>query len=169
MNRAAEGGRQGGGQPGEVVIGESAVDLGEQACPSVGNIYYSKYYELQGVLRDNYFFSLLPDAYQAGGNFGGLRCLFTEVRHLRDAMPFDTLSARMHITRVHEKGLMLTFDFFRIADGGKHEKLATGTHVLAWRTSPGSELPHAIARLPEALLDHLLARVKEERLGKTAA
>lgn len=159
-------------QPGPVpgaFLAEQAFSTSPNDANLVGNIYYSKYYELQGVLRDNYFFSLLPDAYQAGGNFGGLRCLFTEVRHLRDAMPFDTLSARMHITRVHEKGLMLAFDFFRIAAGGKHEKLATGTHVLAWRTSPGSELPHAIARLPEALLNHLLTRVKEERLGKTAA
>ncbi|MDD2767128.1 MAG: SDR family NAD(P)-dependent oxidoreductase [Methylococcus sp.] len=159
-------------QPGPVpgvFLAEQAFATSPNDANLVGNIYYSKYYELQGVLRDNYFFSVLPDAYQAGGNFGGLRCLFTEVRHLRDAMPFDTLSARMYITRVHEKGLMLAFDFFRISAGGKHEKLATGTHVLAWRTTLGSERPHAIARLPEALLDHLLTRVKEERLGKTAA
>ncbi|MGD0960312.1 MAG: SDR family NAD(P)-dependent oxidoreductase [Methylomonas sp.] len=139
----------------------------------VGNIYYTKYYELQGVLRDNYFFKAMPEAYQIPGG-GGLRCLFAEVKHLRDAMPFDTLDARMYLNAVYENGIELRFDFFRINADGSREKLAVGVHIAAWSVLSKDAAEWVLAALPEKLLGHLTrvstgyalsARSKEEVVG----
>ncbi|QJD30234.1 type I polyketide synthase [Methylococcus geothermalis] len=148
-----------------IVLAEQSTATSPTDANLVGNIYYSKYYELQGVLRDGYFYRIVPDAYRLAEARGGLRCIFTEVRHLRDAMPFDTIKARMHVAGIHEKGIVLAFDFFRIMPGGKSEKLATGTHVAAWRTAEESG---EVTDLPAALREHLLDRAREEILAATS-
>lgn len=145
-----------------VVLAEQSVATSPNDANLVGNVYYSKYYELQGVLRDGYFHSIVPDAYRIGKTEGGLRCIFTEIRHLRDAMPFDTIKARMYVAAIHQKGILLAFDFFRILPGGRSEKLATGTHVAAWReTAEGAE----ITDLPPMLRNHLLKMARDEILA----
>jgi enediyne polyketide synthase len=122
----------------------------------VGNLYYTKYYELQGILRDSYLFGVIPEAYHAAGKTGGIRCLYTEVQHLRDAMPFDVLTARMHLLALHEKGMELAFEFFRLTPGNTLEKLATGMHVAAWMETVGSTEFRRIVELPGLLREHLL-------------
>lgn len=151
-------------KPGPVagmVLSEQNVATSPNDANLVGNIYYSKYYELQGVLRDGYFYGIVPDAYRIGEAQGGFRCIFTEVRHLRDAMPFDTIKARMYLAGIYQKGVVLAFDFFRLMPGGRLEKLATGTHVAAWRATAEAG---SIADLPAALRDHLLGRVRKDIL-----
>ncbi|UZR29770.1 type I polyketide synthase [Methylococcus mesophilus] len=151
-------------KPGPVaglVLSEQNVATSPNDANLVGNIYYSKYYELQGVLRDGYFYGIVPDAYRIGEAQGGFRCIFTEVRHLRDAMPFDTIKARMYLAGIYQKGVVLAFDFFRLMPGGRSEKLATGTHVAAWRATAEAG---SIADLPAALRDHLLGKVRKDIL-----
>ncbi|MEW6039597.1 MAG: SDR family NAD(P)-dependent oxidoreductase [Pseudomonadota bacterium] len=145
-----------------IVLSEQSIATSPNDANLVGNIYYSKYYELQGVLRDGYFYGIVPDAYRMTAAQGGLRCIFTEVRHLRDAMPFDTIKACMHVAGIYEKGIVLAFDFFRILPGGRSEKLATGTHVAAWRATAE---PGGITDLPAVLREHLLDRVREDILA----
>ncbi|MDF9393821.1 MULTISPECIES: type I polyketide synthase [Methylococcus] len=157
------------GPAGSVLLAEQTVATSPNDANLVGNIYYSKYYELQGMLRDGYFYGIVPDAYRIGEAQEGLRCIFTEIRHLRDAMPFDTIKARMSVAAIHQKGVLLAFDFFRVLPGGKSEKLATGTHVAAWRMSTeGAE----ITNLPSLLRIQLLKVVRDEILtapSKSAA
>ncbi|QSA96532.1 type I polyketide synthase [Methylococcus sp. EFPC2] len=145
---------------------ETGILLAEHSCGTtsndanlVGNIYYSKYYELQGVLRDSHFFGVVPDAYRMDSAHGGIRCVYTEVSHLRDAMPFDTLRARMYVNAVHERGIELGFEFFRIMPNGDVEKLATGVHVAAWMTAKEDGSLGTAMDLPNALSGYLLSRV----------
>ncbi len=165
--------RTGRGPASGVPLTEESFSTSPNDANLVGNIYYSKYYELQGVLRDKYFFGVIPKAYQPAGKHGGLRCAFTEVKHLRDAMPFDTLSARMRVIAVHEKGIELGFDFFRVALQGKLEKLATGVHVAAWVEPTEARGGRETGKLPAALRDYLLlgviGRVPPIPAYKTAA
>ncbi|QXP88039.1 type I polyketide synthase [Methylococcus capsulatus] len=157
------------GPAGGVFLAEQSVVTSPNDANLVGNIYYSKYYELQGSLRDSYFHGIVPDAYRIGEAQEGLRCIFTEIRHLRDAMPFDTIKARMSVAAIHQKGVLLAFDFFRLLPGGKSEKLATGTHVAAWRMATESA---EITNLPSMLRIHLLKMVRDEILtapSKSAA
>jgi acyl transferase domain-containing protein/NAD(P)-dependent dehydrogenase (short-subunit alcohol dehydrogenase family)/acyl-CoA thioesterase FadM len=126
----------------------------------VGNIYYSKYYELQGILRDGYFYQVIPEAYRKQLNIGGLRCIFTEVKHLRDAMPFDTIEGLMYLNAVHEKGIELRFEFFRV-NAGKREKLAVGVHIAAWSLLSIDAVDSVLMALPEKLLKHLTDARKE--------
>lgn len=150
----------------------SGAHLSEQSFPTstndanlVGNLYYTKYYELQGALRDRYLFGIFPEAYRAATATGGMRCVFTEVKHLRDAMPFDILTARMRVTAVHEKGIELGFEFFRAAPSGRLEKLATAVHVAAWKPGQG----RGLARLPLSLRQHFMAVVGGAYQPGTAA
>jgi acyl transferase domain-containing protein len=122
----------------------------------VGNIYYSKYYELQGILRDNYFYNVVPEAYSRDGGGGAIRCLYTEVGHLRDAMPFDTLHAFMYLNAVHKNGMELGFHFFRVMPDGNREKLATGLQVIAWMTVSADKPLPTITALPAALSNRML-------------
>lgn len=122
----------------------------------VGNIYYTKYYELQGIVLDSYFFKVIPETYQIPLNQGGLRCIFTEVKHLRDAMPFDTIDVRMYLHAIYEYGIELRFDFFRIDTDGHVEKLATGVHIAAWaHISENDTAENELLTLPDKLLEHL--------------
>jgi acyl-CoA thioesterase FadM len=147
-----------------IALAEQSIVTSPNDANLVGNVYYTKYYELQGALRDGYFYGIVPDAYRTTGAQGGLRCIYTEVRHLRDAMPFDTIKACMRVAGIHEKGIVLTFDFFRTLPGGRSEKLATGTHVAAWRAAEAG----SISDLPAALREHLLDWVREDILAVTS-
>lgn len=121
----------------------------------VGNIYYTKYYELQGILRDSYFFRIIPEAYRIPFNPGGLRCMFTEVKHLRDAMPFDTIDVRMYLHAIYKNGLELRFEFFRIDSNGNAEKLATAIHLAGWTLfSENDVAERMLVMLPEKVYRH---------------
>jgi enediyne polyketide synthase len=121
----------------------------------VGNLYYTKYYELQGILRDCYFYKVVREAYCPNLNQGGLRCIYTDVKHLRDAMPFDTIDARMYLHAIYDKGIELRFEFFRLDANGYLEKLATGVHLAAWVQTLENDAESILVQLPDKLLKHL--------------
>jgi acyl-CoA thioesterase FadM len=138
-----------------VLLDEMTVLTSANDSNLVGNIYYTKYYELQGSLRDSHFFQVVPEAYRPGGVCGGLRCVFTEVSHLRDAMPFDTVIARMYLTAVSEQGVELSFHYFRPTASGELEKLATGTHIALWTEASDRPDHWTAARMPETVQSHI--------------
>lgn len=153
-------------------LAEQSFSTSSNDANLVGNLYYTKYYELQGVLRDSYLFGVIPEAYHVGGKAGGIRCLFTEVKHLRDVMPFDVLTARMQVIAVHERGVELGFEFFRVTPESTLEKVATGVHVAAWMEASGNAELGKIVELPPPLQQHLLDLVDRKlpiRTYKTAA
>jgi hypothetical protein len=47
-------------------------------------------------------------------------------------MPFDRIFVSMSLEVLYECGVSLFFEYFRLEQGGKKSKLATGVHRAAW-------------------------------------
>ena len=118
---------------------------------AVGNVYYAKYYEWQGLLRDNYLQRLIPDYFGGVGERGEGICLDCRVDHLREAMPFDTILVTMALKQLHPTRALLHFDYFRADAQQAPVKLAWGNHTLVWvvRDELGRPQP---APFPEAVM-----------------
>jgi enediyne polyketide synthase len=117
---------------------------------AVGNVYYAKYYEWQGMLRDRYLQHLLPDYFGGTGERGEAICLACRVDHLREAMPFDRIRVTMALKTWYRDRALLSFDYFRAEAGAVPVKLAWGSHEMAWvvRDADGRPRP---ADFPEPL------------------
>jgi enediyne polyketide synthase len=144
------------GPSGGLVLHEEAFDTSLEESNLVGNIYFANYYVWQGVARDRFFQALAPELYQGTGESGELRCLHHRTDHLREAMPFQRIAARMSLTAVHERGVHLRFDLFRL-DGDRRDKLGAGVHTAGWFVPAGEGEPWKPALLPPALREPLLA------------
>lgn len=130
----------------EALLHEQVFETTLEDANFVGNIYYSNYYVWQGRVRDRFFNGL------STVSKGELRCTFCRVEHMGEAMPFDRIQVRMYGSRVHEKGIRLYFDYFKLeADGGR-VKIAFGEHEAAWHEAvaaavwPKSRLPVEIRK-----------------------
>ena len=129
----------------------------------VGNVYFVNYSTWMGALRDRYFYDLIPDAFRGIGQAGELTCVKARIQHLREAMPFDDVQVTMGLNAIHENGMELTFEFFKVnkQDGSK-EKLAFGTHHIVW-TQTDAAGDKVSAKLPEELLTNLMQCVEDAR------
>lgn len=89
--------------------------------------------------------------------------------HVHEAMPFDRILVRMNAAAVHERGVRLRFDFFRLAADGREEKLAFGEHTAQW-VEPNADGAWRAAPLPEGLhrafTRHLVVVGREPQGGK---
>jgi len=121
----------------------------------VGNLYFANYTIWQGPTRDHFFQELAADYYRGTGEHGELRCQYTSVEHLREAMPFERIAVRMSLDAVYERGVELRFDYFRVGPDERREKLAVGRHVAGW-FAPGDEGVWAPAPLPELFRNALV-------------
>jgi enediyne polyketide synthase len=124
----------------------------------VGNIYFSHYYTWQGRVLDRFFAEALPEFIKAETPAGELRCLHCRVDHVHEAMPFDRILVRMYATIVHERGVRLRFDYFRLGADGREEKLAFGEHAAQW-VEPAAGGAWMAAPLPEGLRRALTSRL----------
>ena len=98
----------------------------------IGNVYQSNYARWMCRTRDRYFHKLDPDYFKGNGPKGEWRCARSRIRHLRDAMPFDTIQVDMHLARLCERTALLAFSVFRSDPGGERTKLAQGDQELVW-------------------------------------
>jgi enediyne polyketide synthase len=137
---------------------EETFDTSLEESNLVGNIYFANYYVWQGPTRDRFFRSLAPDLYVGAGEHGELRCLYVRIEHLREAMPFQRIAARMSLESLHERGFRLRFDYFRL-EGDKREKLGSGVHAAGW-SAPSAQGTWEPAPLPAILRDQLLERAR---------
>lgn len=64
-----------------------------------------------------------------GGQFVTTNC---EVKHLREAMPFDRIVVTMQIHKIWRRGLNLYFEYFKLEPSGDRIKIAYGHNTLAW-------------------------------------
>lgn len=131
----------------------------------VGNIYFSNYYKWQGIVRDSYFYSLIPDHFHQTFSNCELRCIKTRVDHLRDTMPFAKIIVRMYLNSLFENGCELGFEYFQLLPGGKEIKLAFGNHLALWIDRSDVNLPRAV-RLPEKALSQLKSACSQENNSK---
>jgi len=98
----------------------------------VGNIYFANYYKWQGRVRDNFLHSLKNKTSKNIFFKGELRCVECKVNHVAEAMPFDKIVVVMGKKAVLEKGLVFSFDYYRLNSNGSREKLAFGEHKACW-------------------------------------
>jgi acyl-CoA thioesterase FadM len=147
------------GPAGGPVLHEEAFDTSLEESNLVGNIYFANYYVWQGVTRDRFFQALAPGLYQGIGEAGELRCLYQRTDHLREAMPFQRIAARMSLDAVHERGVRLRFELFRL-EGERRDKLGVGVHAAGWFVAAGEGEPWQPAPLPAGLRDALLGRAR---------
>jgi acyl-CoA thioesterase FadM len=140
---------------------------------AVGNVYYAKYYEWQGKLRDRYLQALIPDYFGGIGEHGEILCLNCRVDHLREAMPFDTITVGMSLKRLCRTRATLYFEYFRSMPGQAPVKLAYGTHEMVWVRRDEQGLPTP-APFPDQLrraFDQAIAQeqVRADQAGRYEA
>jgi acyl-CoA thioesterase FadM len=123
----------------------------------VGNIYFGNYYLFHGRTRDHFFRDAAPEYYRGTGERGELRCMYCRIDHLREAMPFDRIAVRLSLNALHELGVRLRIDLFRLTDDGGREKLGSGEHVAGW-FAPGADGTWELAPLPAVFRDALTQR-----------
>lgn len=122
----------------------------------VGNVYFSNYYKWQGIVRDSFFFNLIPEHFQQTYSTRELRCIKTRINHLCDTMPFAKIIVRMHLDVLYTNGCELGFDYFQQLPNNKEIKLALGQHLAFWIDRSSLDSPLAV-QLPEKALKSLLA------------
>jgi enediyne polyketide synthase len=118
----------------------------------VGNIYFSNYAVWQGRVRDRFLYQLVPNLYHGMNTQGELLCRTSRIEHLREAMPFDNIEVTMSPRTVHEHGVRLFFEYFRLTPDNARQKLAFGEHDAVWmKRGTGDRL--VPAPLPREILD----------------
>lgn len=113
----------------------------------IGNVYQSNYARWMCRTRDRYFHKIDPDYFKGNGPRGEWRCARSRIRHLRDAMPFDTIQVNMHLVRLCERTAVLGFSVFRCDPDGQRTKLAQGDQELVWARDDGRG-PAGAAAMP---------------------
>jgi len=148
------------------LLREEIIQTALEDADVVGNIHFSDYFVWQGRVRDSYFYDLAPGYYRGTGEQGEFLCRHTRVEHLREAMPFDRIYVTMSLQAVHENGVSLYFEYFRLNADGEKEKLAFGKHDAVWTKRVEGD-SFASAPLPqdirEALLSAEQTKISEER------
>jgi len=119
------------------------------------NVYFSNYFTWQGQLRDKYLFTLSPELYRTMNRDGRFTCINAEVKHLREAMPFDRIYVSLKLKRLYENGLDLYFEYFKVINENEKIKLAYGNHTLAWTRLDASD-HYVFLNIPAAYLKLIL-------------
>jgi acyl-CoA thioesterase FadM len=145
--------------PDDNILSESIVDTTLEHSDLAQNIYFANYFTWQGHLRDRYLYSLSPDRYRKMDLNGKFACIHSGVKHLREGMPFDRIAVTTKLHRLHECGIELYFEYFKIESNGEKVKLAYGTHTAAWVRVDSSDkyIPEPI---PEPYVQAILARLQ---------
>jgi acyl-CoA thioesterase FadM len=124
----------------------------------VGNIYFSQYYSWQARLRDHYLFAYFPEIFQ-WSNKSEFVCIYAEVNHLQEAMPFEIIEVSMYLYELFAEGFTLYFEYYSVSEHGtRRRKLAHGEHSVVW-VPEGQELSSEIhpAKMPEAYVANFMA------------
>ena len=126
----------------------------------VGNIYFSQYYSWQARLRDHYLFTRFPEIFQ-WSNKSEFVCIYAEVNHLQEAMPFETIEVSMYLYELFAEGFTLYFEYYSVSEHGTRlRKLAHGDHSAVWIPEV-QELSGEIhpAKIPEEYMAHFMTMI----------
>ena len=139
------------------ILKEIILDTTMEHSNLAQNIYFSNYFTWQGQLRDTYLFEFSPEQYRRMDKHGQFVCIESQVKHLREAMPFDRIAITMKLLKLYECGLSLFFEYFKVDPYGGRQKLAYGSQTLAWVQVDSSDMyvPH---NLPEVFISQILRR-----------
>jgi enediyne polyketide synthase len=127
----------------EPLLFEKIIETSLDNSNIVGNIYFANYYAWQGQVRDHYFYKIIPEYFRGVGEKGELLCVQTQVQHLREAMPFDTIVVTMALKQLKKYSVTFHFEYFRQENDGSRTKLAFGEQQNVWvvRDEKGTPIP----------------------------
>lgn len=132
----------------------------------IGNVYHSNYAKWQCRVRDRYLHAIEPAYFRGNGPRGEWLCRRSRLAYLRDAMPFDTIEVDMHLLRLSERGVALSFSYWRADGPGQRTKLAQGEQELVWASedSGGALKPEAVPARWRAALEAAGVRARQDVL-----
>lgn len=141
------------------LLREQAFTTSLEETDAIGNINFSNYYIFQGRIRDAFFYNLIPDNYRRNRNQGEFRCLNSQVNFLREAFPFEEIQVRMSLQKLYERGISLSFEYFRLTADRQQQKLAIGKHDAVWLI-PAKDGSSVSAPMPTKVREALLKAIK---------
>lgn len=127
----------------------------------VGNVYFANYYLWQEKTRDILLYSICPEIFIGSDGKGELVCINAQVKHLREAMPFDKISVTVAIKSLYKNFIKLYFEYFRIEQDGQRTKLAVGEHEAAWVAGKQYKERNEFISFPNNLLKALGKKRRE--------
>jgi acyl-CoA thioesterase FadM len=145
-----------GPRPG-VLLAEQTFTTSQEDSNVVGNIYFANYSVWQGRTTDQFFHSVAPRLFEERGAHGELHRAKTSINQLRDAMPFDEITVVMRLDELYERGIHLSFDFFRKEPNGL-TKIAAGQNLVSWAAVERAAAPRLL-NWPDELREAMLASV----------
>ena len=134
------------------VITSQRFDTTRAESNLVGNVYYSNYYHWQNKLIDRYIYALLKSNNVKNTVAQGLESVRSQVVHLREAMPYDTVEARLSIIAIYRQCVKFAIEFYSVDDQGNTLKLSKAENSMVWRL-------HGVAEaedIPNYVIDNLL-------------
>jgi acyl-CoA thioesterase FadM len=118
---------------------------------TVGNLYYSNYYDWQAKNIESYFYNIYPDIFLKNGKAGEYICLKSNTIHLQEAMPFEDIEVHMYLEKLYNCGMKFYFEFYS-KDHDQRRKLAYGYNILLW----AKRLNEFSLPVPEALPESII-------------
>ncbi|VVE09209.1 3-oxoacyl-ACP synthase [Pandoraea aquatica] len=123
----------------------------------VGNVYFAHYYRWQDQIAEQYFRSVSLEMPHPSAARAGFHCCSASVNHLREAMPFDRIEVVMALQALHDDGLELRFEHYRLGDDDERIKLAVGSARYVWTCRTPAGIAICSQPLPRVLFDALKA------------
>lgn len=128
----------------------------------VGNLYFAHYYQWQSKTKDMYLYKVLS-RYFNNSSIPEYDLFYSraEVRHLREAMPFDKITVRMAIKSIHTKGIKFYFEYYKSVPDGHMEKIAFSELDAVWVKAGGKGESNIAMEMPEGLIKMILQTMEE--------
>jgi enediyne polyketide synthase len=140
----------------EILLNIESYHTGIYNSNTVGNLYYSNYYDWQAKNIESFFYQTYPDLFLKNGKVGEYICLKSNTIHLQEAMPFEEIEVHMYLDKLYTCGMRLYFEFYSRSKDEKR-KLAYGHNSLLWAKRPNEfSLPEAEI-LPESISERCLS------------
>jgi enediyne polyketide synthase len=120
----------------------------------IGNIYFANYSKWIGRTFDQFFYMATPEFYKNYGINGEFICLKCNIDYLREAMPFDKIFVKMYLSDVYEFGADFIYEFLRLENGSKSEKLAVAKQKIVLTCNENRS--RKTLKIPEKLIERFI-------------
>jgi enediyne polyketide synthase len=142
----------------QILLTEKEFQTGISNGNTVGNLYYSNYYQWQSKIMEQFLYELVPGIMTGNGRNGEFLTLESNVKHLQEAMPFENILVSMYVENIYENGFKFHFEYFSKA-GDQKRKLAFGSNTVIWAKRTNERSLPVVGPLPEEVFSKLNSMV----------
>jgi enediyne polyketide synthase len=136
----------------DLVLSSKTYQTGIYDSNSVGNLYYSNYYDWQAKTLEQFIYKLMPDVFTTRSKRGEYICIEVVVNHLQEAMPFEEIEINMYLEKWYKNGFKLYFEYYSLSGGRR--KLAYGNNTLIWALRDHESAKPVACELPTIIQDY---------------